>query len=294
MAINSCDICGCIPAYVKDDFFYQTALNLLCDLVANTAADATSNVNVAQYGGVATTLGQKLMAASIPVTFASDQSALPVTLAAGATSIGKAEDTGHVSGDVGVMMLAVRNDADGVFTGTDLDYSPISVTARGHQRVEILADNISPWILEDAASASGQIGLVTPIIRRDVPVAETSADGDYTIATANSFGMAYTDGVYRSTGTHTQPTVTTATSFTLVAANTSRRYLLIQNNSAANILINVNNGTLTGIVPTSTNLGIVLIPGASYASPPNFAPTGIIKVYQASGGSINTVSVFEG
>lgn len=42
----------------------------------------TANVNVNQYGGVATTQGQKAMAASIPVVIASDQSAFPVTPAA--------------------------------------------------------------------------------------------------------------------------------------------------------------------------------------------------------------------
>lgn len=37
------------------------------------------NVNVDQWGGVATTLGQKVMASSVPVVIASDQSPIPVT-----------------------------------------------------------------------------------------------------------------------------------------------------------------------------------------------------------------------
>lgn len=39
----------------------------------------TLNVNVSEYGGVLTTLGQKLSASSIPVVIASDQSAVPAS-----------------------------------------------------------------------------------------------------------------------------------------------------------------------------------------------------------------------
>lgn len=40
-----------------------------------------SNVNVAQWGGAATSLGQKVMASSVPVVVASDQSTMPENLA---------------------------------------------------------------------------------------------------------------------------------------------------------------------------------------------------------------------
>jgi len=101
------------------------------------------------------------------------------------------------------------------------------------------------------------------------------------------------DTVRRATFTHTQPSVLTATSFTCLATNTLRRMATIQNNSGANILINLNAGVLTGIVPTATNLGIVLTPGSSYTTPPNAAPTVAITCYQTSGGTINTISVVE-
>jgi hypothetical protein len=47
-------------------------------VVENTQSGTASN-NIAQYGGVATTLGQKNSGNSIPVVLASDQSAFPVT-----------------------------------------------------------------------------------------------------------------------------------------------------------------------------------------------------------------------
>lgn len=48
-----------------------------------------------------------------------------------ATSLGKAEDAAHSSGDVGVAMLAKRTDAASVSSGTDGDYSTVNVDASG-------------------------------------------------------------------------------------------------------------------------------------------------------------------
>lgn len=92
----------------------------------------------------------------------------------------------------------------------------------------------------------------------------------------------------------TTPTVTTATSFQLLAANPTRKYLLIQNDSASNILVSLSGATLTDIVPSSTNIGIVLIPGASYESPAHYNSVTSITCYQTSGSTINTVVVTEG
>lgn len=49
-----------------------------------------------------------------------------------ATSLGKAEDSPHVSGDVGVEILTVRNDAQATLTSADGDYSPLAVDRYGH------------------------------------------------------------------------------------------------------------------------------------------------------------------
>ena len=48
-----------------------------------------------------------------------------------ATSLGKAEDAVHASGDTGVMVLAVRNDTLAALAGTDGDYAPVQVDASG-------------------------------------------------------------------------------------------------------------------------------------------------------------------
>jgi hypothetical protein len=94
--------------------------------------------------------------------------------------------------------------------------------------------------------------------------------------------------------TETTPDVATATSVTILAANRERNYLLIQNNSNADILISLSGNTLTGIVPTSSNKGIVLAPKASYEQLPGTVTNSAVTCYQASGSTINTVSVVEG
>lgn len=94
--------------------------------------------------------------------------------------------------------------------------------------------------------------------------------------------------------TTTTPTIATATSTQVLAANGFRKFLLIQNNSAANIAISFSGATLTGIVPTATNQCFVL-PSTAGANvvrfDSDFIPAGAVTVYQSSGASINTVTV---
>ena len=92
----------------------------------------------------------------------------------------------------------------------------------------------------------------------------------------------------------TTPSMATATSVSVLSANPYRKYLLIQNNSAANICCSLSGNTLTGIAPTSTNKCFVLLPTASYENSSSYVSTTAITCYQTSGGTINTVYVAEG
>lgn len=49
----------------------------------------------------------------------------------GATNLGKAEDAGHTTGDVGVMALAIRDDTLGATSGAELDYEPLHTDKDG-------------------------------------------------------------------------------------------------------------------------------------------------------------------
>ena len=53
----------------------------------------------------------------------------------GATNLGKAEDSAHASGDVGVMALAVRRDTLAASSGTTGDYEPLQTDANGQLRI---------------------------------------------------------------------------------------------------------------------------------------------------------------
>jgi hypothetical protein len=61
-----------------------------------TDTDGTVETNITKYGGTATSLGQKTMAASIPVAIASDQSAIPTTVAASTKATFAASTNGVV------------------------------------------------------------------------------------------------------------------------------------------------------------------------------------------------------
>ena len=74
----------------------------------------------------------------------------------GATNLGKAEDGGHTSGDVGVMSLGVRSDtlADQEFAGADLDYSPLATDSTS--RLITVPRPLSPWKLHETPAANTQ------------------------------------------------------------------------------------------------------------------------------------------
>lgn len=70
--------------------------------------------------------------APVDATFGLDVDVTRVVPGTGATNLGKAEDTAHADGDVGVLMLGVRNHLSG--STTDGDYSAISVSSTGEMQ----------------------------------------------------------------------------------------------------------------------------------------------------------------
>lgn len=139
---------------------------------------------------------------------------------------------------------------------------------------------------------AGDVIIADAAVQQSV-LASSGTNGNYGYLKEDRNQALWTNDTLPLTNTHTQPSVTTATNFTCLASNTSRHGFILQNNSAQNIMINLNNGTLTGIVPSSSNLGIVLTPGSSYSTPPNATSVAAITCYQTSGGTINTISVTE-
>ncbi len=97
------------------------------------------------------------------------------------TNLGKAEDAGHTSGDVGVMMLGVRNDSSVALTGTDLDYSPIATTNTG--KVMTATVGLIPHDIADTVDPVKIGG------RADTTFQTAVADGDMTDALFDVYGV---------------------------------------------------------------------------------------------------------
>ncbi len=96
--------------------------------------------------------------------------------AAGATSIAKAEDAVHASGDVGTMALAVRRDTASA-SAADGDYIPLIVDANGGLWLAPLATgtNLIGRAVADASAATGGIASTSRIVSAAADTNATSA-----------------------------------------------------------------------------------------------------------------------
>ena len=116
----------------------------------------------------------------------------------GSTDLGKAEDSVHVSGDTGVFVLGVRNDAINA-RADDGDYIPFQMDSFGSLQTNVLgivpgtsAGNLGK--ADDSARASGDSGVSSLGVRNDTRGSLVSADGDYTPFQTNSSGDLRVDG----------------------------------------------------------------------------------------------------
>jgi hypothetical protein len=114
-------------------------------------ANATPwNENIAQWGGTATSLGQKVSASSVPVVIASDQSAIPVTLSTGTQILTYFTDAGVASGATVTHSVAGPTTLDAIhaagsgmikmnvatgITGSEVD-KWVGFTSAAHQNCE--------------------------------------------------------------------------------------------------------------------------------------------------------------
>lgn len=156
--------------------------------------------------------------APVDAVFGLDVDVSRVVPGTGATNLGKAEDAAHADGDVGVMMLGVRNHFSG--STTDGDYSALSVGPFGDlntlrradlQRISVAAGNLSTssgggapnttytsgdqagtlFTLSGAARVSGGGGIITSVCLLDASAVIGSCDvvffdSTVTLATDNS------------------------------------------------------------------------------------------------------------
>jgi hypothetical protein len=124
------------------------------------------------------------------------QSIIPGT---SATSLGKAEDAAHTSGDTGVMALGWIGDGSAV--AASLDYAPFNLTSKGALNVVIDTNyqTAASGILkaEDSATASGHNGVgILGVVQTAPNAGGSTTAGDYTFPNLDSAtGGWYTNPV---------------------------------------------------------------------------------------------------
>lgn len=142
---------------------------------ANAIGKLSSNTGVT-IGAVEIAAAQTLATVTTVSTVSSVAAVTPGT---GATNLGKAEDAAHTTGDVGVMALGVRQDANTSLVGTDLDYAPFQLDANGNLKVAIITGAGSGGTAQtDGATYTASTTSGTPIMgaRDDASVSTLAED----------------------------------------------------------------------------------------------------------------------
>lgn len=152
MPFDPCNPCGCIPANIDDRLFHQMATNLLCGILeaVQGGGGVAENVNVSAWGGVATSLGQKVMASSVPVVIASDQSAVPIS---GTVTVGNGAGAAAVNIQDGGNTITV----DGTVTQTPAVAGTATVSVSTTSAAASTTAGIRALSIANVGGASGTV-----------------------------------------------------------------------------------------------------------------------------------------
>lgn len=139
---NSITVDGTVAATQSGSWTVAATQSGSWTVTAN-AGTGTFQENVAEWGGSATSLGQKTMANSVPVVIASDQSAIPVSFAI-------ASQTGEVS-DYATATVAGSSTSNHDYTVvTSMKLTGVSFACSGGGKVELktgpVASLVSKWV----------------------------------------------------------------------------------------------------------------------------------------------------
>lgn len=171
-------------------------------------------------------------------------------------SLTQAEDAVHNSGDLGIMSLAVRNDA-GTALAADGDYIPLSTDSSGNLRITgSVTTTLSGTFAEDSAHANADSGLHVLTVRKDALSSNVSADGDYGSFLAWSEGSLKVVDIPNIAVVAAAVTVTTSATALPASAAANRRSIVIQNRG--------NNPIFVGPSGVTTASGIEIPKGGSY------------------------------
>lgn len=200
------------------------------DATAGLKVDLGADNDVTVTGSVTANAGTNLNTSALAL-----ESGGNLATVAGAI---KAEDAVAGTGDTGIAALSVRRDSAASSAGTDGDYATINTDNTGRVWVRVGAtDTLTPGTgatnlgkAEDAAHASGDTGVFALGVRNDGAATSFSGtNGDYTPIGVDAAG---TVSVVQKSGTATLSNVaSSATSVTVLAANTARKAATVYNDS---------------------------------------------------------------
>jgi len=179
---------------------------------------------------------------------------LLVTSGTGATSLGKAEDAAHTSGDTGVVMLGVRNQNLAAMTSADGDYGSLTLFTDGGIATRMThvysGDGTAGPVgaHEDSAAGDGNTGIAPMLIREDNLTSSVSANGDYIAAKADSLGRLITTFAPEGDAYYSCSSAATNTSDTAIKAAVASKRIYVTsltcgNNSAVASQLSIKDGT---------------------------------------------------
>jgi hypothetical protein len=103
-----------------------------------------------------------------------------------------AEDAASTSGDHGVVVLAVRHDANGTLVGTDGDYGVPQLDSAGNLKIACLVGcSTSGYVTEDTPESSGVTGPVLMSVRRDTAASSANTTNDYATINTDANGLLW-------------------------------------------------------------------------------------------------------
>jgi hypothetical protein len=189
-----------------------------------------------------------------------------ITPGTAATSLGKAEDAGHTTGDVGVMSLGVRSDAGATgnptaLATTTLDYIPLATDANNR-----LYTNNAGDIAHDAADSTSNPVKVGGQARTTNPTAV--ADADRANFITDKLGKQVVVGSVRDLKANQVTTITSSASETTIVTAVASTFLdlyglFVTNTSATAVNVAIKDSTagttrLNIAVPAGETRGFTL------------------------------------
>lgn len=294
----------------------RAAVNLIAGQVAIAGGTGVDAANVPRVS----------LATNIPLPAGTnnigDVDVLSVIPGTGATNLGKAEDAGHTTGDVGVMLLGVRNDVRGTLAGLDLDYAPLQLNSSGDVRVDgsAVTQPVSGTVTANQGTANAtpwnenvaQINGVTPLMGNGVTGTgsqRVTVASDNTAFTVNvgtfpdnePINVAQINGVAPlmgagNTGTGS-PRVTIATDQVVVSVKQAPgdapcKTTTVNSQGIANagIVVDATVGGVTVLAAAATRCGAVLQNlqggGDALCAPTTITVTTTVGFYLAAGQSL--------